>query len=616
VLLLAAVSRAHAEDGRLLELRYTPVARVQLAVWLEDGGGRYLATLALTEAVAYRGIGNRPGASQMNSGYRWPYGRREGALPVWAHRRAAAPGAALFPRVVFQARPEGFASRLTNDQSPDAYHCLQFDPSRSTRDQLDAVSCATMFSSDKGRYLTEADVRAHYVEPWEEPGHRAAMQPLPLYSLYPPRMDVVRCNTPDCFDHADVERYAGDARRVMPEIDAVTRATAPGDAPQALLFSVPATWAPGDYVALIEVNVEGDYNEHWSSAAHPTPELPESSWDSFAMDYGYAYRGQPSIVYALPFRLGDPSRTRFATAEPIGRSSWDHWSSEYGKLEPVSVAGGDPNGMADRDGSGVDRLRRDPTTGARFTLEVKASAADSADRARVPGQLAVGSVEALALLTHPNRLRSHSWVLLRFRAAHSERPIHSYDVRVATEPIVDEASFILNGRPAKNATDDPEGATALVVPVDAAEGEPIEVALGDLVAQTHYYVAVRATDDLNRSGPIRVGEIDTTARSFATVSPCFIASAAYGTPLASEVSVLRRLRDRYLSSIAPGRALVAAYYSGGGRAAAVLDRRPQLRALVRALLSPLVAAARWLMDERAKPDARLPFRAPLPAAVR
>jgi hypothetical protein len=600
LLLLAAVARARAEDVRLLELRYTPAARAQLALWVEDAAGRYLATLALTEAVAYRGIGNRPGASQMNSGYRWPYGRREGVLPIWAHRRAAAPGAMLFPRVIFQGRPEGFASRLIDDQSPDDYHCLQFDPTHSTRDQLDAVSCASIFGSDKGRYLSEADVRAGYVEPWEEPGRGAMLQALPLRSLYPPRMDVARCTTAGCFDHADVERYAGDARRIMPEIDAVTRATAPGDAPQSLLFNVPPAWPAGDYVALIEVNVEGDYNEHWSSTAHPTPELPEESWDSFAIDYGYPYRGQPSIVYALPFRLGDPSRTSFASAEPIGRSSWDHWSTDYGKFEPVSVAGGDPDGMADRDGSGADRLRRDASTGARFALQVKSvveaepPSEDPLAQPRDSAQGAIGPVEGVALRTHPDRLRSHTWVLLSFQAARSDRPIHAYDVRVATEPIVDEASFILNGRPAKNATDDAEGATALVIPVSAGEGTVIETAIGDLVADTHYYVAVRATDELNRSGPIRVAEIDTTTRTFATVSPCFIASAAYGTPLASEVSVLRRLRDRYLSSVAPGRALVRAYYAVGERAAVVVDRRPQLRALVRALLSPLVAAAAWL----------------------
>ena len=104
----------------------------------------------------------------MNSGYRWPYGRREGALPIWAHRRMTAAGAKPFPRVIFQSRVEGLASRTTTDQSVDHYYCLQFDMSKSSRDDLDAISCATIFNSDKGRYLTADDVAKGYAEPFED----------------------------------------------------------------------------------------------------------------------------------------------------------------------------------------------------------------------------------------------------------------------------------------------------------------------------------------------------------------------------------------------------------------------------------------------------------------
>jgi hypothetical protein len=632
--------RARADGPvQVLELSYTPVTRAQLAIWVEDAAGAYLATVALTEAVAYRGIGNRPGASEMNSGYRWPYGRREGALAIWAHRRAGAPGARLFPRVIFQSRAEGAATRSSNDYSPDAYYCLQFDRTKSSRDQLDAVSCASKFNSDKGRYLTAADVTANYVEPWEEVGPTMAatgqMQPLPLGSLYPPRMDALRCTDAACFDHPDVERFVQDAREVMPEIDAVTRATAPGDMPQRLLFSVPSSWPPGDYVAWIEVNVEGDYDDHWNSTTYPTPHLPDMAWDLYATMYGYPYRGQPSIVYEVPFSLGSATGSTVATASfaadtPAGRSSWDVWASDYGRLEPVSVAVDDPAAIVDGNGSGADRLRRD-AQGHRFSVQVKVAAAaslsssssDAGTDAASPaspqtpsttnsadagvlepsGQGStvdagssgpVGPVERLSVRTHPDKLRSHTWVVMRFDAASSELPLHDYDVRVATRPIVDEASFIRDGRPAKNATDDIEGPTALMLPTDVAAGQPIEATIGDLVAQTHYYVAVRATDALNRHGAIRVAQVTTTAQSFATVTPCFVATAAYGSALASEVGVLRRVRDRYLASITPGRALIAAYYAAGPAAAQVIARHAKLRALVRCVLAPLVAAAKRL----------------------
>lgn len=609
-------SRAFADGSQaVLEFRYTPVARAQVALWVEDERGGYLATVALTEAVAYRGIGNRPGASQMNSGYRWPYGRREGALPIWAHRRAAAPGQQLFARVIYQSRKEGYASRWVFDHSPDAYYCLSSDSDASSRDELDAVSCASQFTSDKGRYMTAADAEMGYAEPWEALVDGVAVggsRLLPLHSVYPPRMDVARCNDPgaDCHDHPDVDSFARDARQVMPEIDAVTRATAPGDTPQRVLFSVPPSWAPGNYVAWIEVNVEGDYDERWNADTYPTPLLPEAEWDSYAFEYGYPYRGQPSIAYRVPFSVG-AAQASFSTDMPAGRSSWDHASSEFGRLEPVSFASGDPTAIADQNGSGADRLRRDEH-GRRFVVEVKLPGAEplpdgtpqggqptapDLQDAGVPAEpgssLSVpGPVFGLALRTHSDVLRSHTWVSMRFEAARSERPLHAYEVRVASVPIVDEGSFIRNGRPAKSATDDREGATALMLPTDLPEGTPIEAAIGDLAAQTHYYVGVRAVDDLNRAGPIRVAEITTTEQTYATVTPCFVATAAYGSPLAGEVGALRRLRDRHLLAIAPGRALVAAYDLAGPPAARFIERTSSLRALVRVLLQPWVALAK------------------------
>jgi hypothetical protein len=573
-------AQALAED--LLEFRYTPVARAQVAIWVEDAAGNFVATIALTEAVAFRGIGNRPGASQMNSGYRWPYGRREGVLPVWAHRRASAPGAKLFPRVIFQSRIEGKAARGPadpSDQSPDEYYCLSFQNKRSKRDQLDAVSCASMLTSDKGRYITEADVAAGYVEPYEEmagDGPIGEMQPLPLYSVYPPRMDVPRCVDLGCVDSPDLERFASDAREVMPEIDAVTRATALGDAPQQILFTVPESWSPGEYVAFIEVNVEGDYNEHWNDVTFPTPVNPSELWDEFAIAYGYPYRGQPSVVFSVPFELGNGVGVESATDQPVGRSSWEHWRDNYGELEPIN----DERPLSDQGGSGIDRLRRD-ANGKRFVVTVR-------DSATKPPDPTIGAVEALTLATHPDELRSHTWVTMQFKAPHSERPLFGYEVRVATAPISDEESFVREGRPARTATDDTEGSTALTLPADTPAGQLITTTIGDLVAQTHYYIAVRAINDMNEHGPLTVAEVTTTRRTFATVSPCFIATAAYGTPLAKEIGTLRQFRDRHLATNTLGRALISAYYRFGPHAARMVERHEHLRALTRELLSWLV----------------------------
>jgi hypothetical protein len=584
VALLSAVRSTRAED--LLEFRYTPVARAQVAIWIEDAAGNFVTTVALTEAVAFRGIGNRPGASQMNSGYRWPYGRREGVLPVWAHRRASAPGAKQFPRVIFQSRIEGKAARGPadpSDQSPDEYYCLSFQNKRSKRDQLDAVSCASMLTSDKGRYITESDIAAGYVEPYEQMGGEGPvgeMRPLPLHSVYPPRMDVPRCVDLGCVDSPDLERFASDARDVMPEIDVVTRATALGDAPQQILFTVPENWSAGEYVAFIEVNIEGDYNEHWNDVTFPTPVNPSDLWDEFAIAYGYPYRGQPSVVFSVPFELGNGVGVESATAAPAGRSSWEHWRDNYGDLEPMS----DDRALSDDDGSGIDRLRRD-ANGSRFVVTIR-------DSATKPPDPTIGAVEALTLATHPDELRSHTWVTMEFKAPVSARPLFGYEVRVAETPITDEASFVRDGRPAKTATDDVEGTTALTLPPDVPAGQLITTTIGDLVAQSHYYVAVRAINDVNEHGPLAVAEVTTTRRSFATVSPCFIATAAYGTPLAQEIGVLRQFRDRHLANHSLGRWLIKAYYKVGPFAARFIEQHETARALTCALISRFVTTIR------------------------
>jgi hypothetical protein len=251
--------------------------------------------------------------------------------------------------------------------------------------------------------------------------------------------------------------------------------------------------------------------------------------------------------------------------------------------------------MVDRDASMVDASDAGAAASA---SALDAGNSQSAPEAPQPPASAepdpIGMISDLNLRVHPNPLRAHTWAVMRFRAARSSAPLHAYEVRVATDPIVDEISFIRDGRQAKNATDDTEGATLLSLPTDVPAGEFIEASIGNLIASTRYYVGVRATDELNRHGPISVADVMTTPRHFATVTPCFVASAAYGSPLAAQVGALRRVRDRYLMPHAWGRAWVNAYYDLGAPASRWLRRHEAARAAVRTLLSPIVALARRL----------------------
>ncbi len=70
---------------------------------------------------------------------------------------------------------------------------------------------------------------------------------------------------------------------------------------------------------------------------------------------------------------------------------------------------------------------------------------------------------------------------------------------------------------------------------------------------------------------------------------CFIASAAYGTPMAEEVQVLREFRDGFLLTNRPGQAFVEFYYTISPSISGLIDEYPGLRPIVRAALTPAVA---------------------------
>ncbi|KQC10271.1 MAG: hypothetical protein APR62_12305 [Smithella sp. SDB] len=77
---------------------------------------------------------------------------------------------------------------------------------------------------------------------------------------------------------------------------------------------------------------------------------------------------------------------------------------------------------------------------------------------------------------------------------------------------------------------------------------------------------------------------------------CFIATAAFGSPLAGQVEILRKFRDRYLLTNAFGRKFVAWYYRVGPVAASYIKNKPLAKALVRVALYPLIGFSLLLIN--------------------
>jgi hypothetical protein len=81
---------------------------------------------------------------------------------------------------------------------------------------------------------------------------------------------------------------------------------------------------------------------------------------------------------------------------------------------------------------------------------------------------------------------------------------------------------------------------------------------------------------------------DLTVKPAEPVPPCFIATAAYGTPMAEEIQILREFRDEYLLTNPVGKGLVDFYYRVSPPIAEFITEHPSLKPIVRAGLVPAV----------------------------
>jgi len=520
---------------RVVEVQFTPqgiparngrtALSPQIAVWVEQAGGQWQADLYVTRSIGLYGLGNRPGQALLKSDYRWPYGRRPMALPIWAHHRGKSYGYIAMGGKCEPDCKDDFQGSPSDDDTTVAYHgpvsstepyyCSPSGFRTQTMGGVDVVSCASPFFGSKGYYV---------------PGKT---------SVYPPRADLTMLGMNDS---PDVAKFAQDN-----DVAAISAATpASGVLVDPIRWFATSAIPDGDYKLMVEVSIESDFNPGWPPGK-AVPE-PHSEWDHLGKDPF----GQPSILYSTPFRLDAMART--ATTKDY--AGYGDWKGESGAINPPDST------ISQSGGSGADRLRVNSDQAGDWRVKVSVTPLDPATFGN-PSPPA-----ALDLSQHTD-----STLTVRFQIPEGPQA-GAYRVRYSDAGPITEQNF-LNANPAPSPK------------VDAA-GALVSAQIQGLRPKTHYYVAVRPESRCGELGSLVTGEVDTSTANFATLSGCFIATAAYGAEWEPEVAMLRSFRDRYLLDNPLGQVAVASYYTMSPSLAGLIAQHEPLRQLAQQALSPVV----------------------------
>jgi hypothetical protein len=508
----------------------------QIAVWVESADrSQFIDTLMVTNMVAARGIGNRPGLPTFVSSPKFPYGKRQMALPIWAYTQGK-----LYPSVVFQDTNESQIGFHESCSSPDPYYCR---PMLQT-EIVDAISCPTpIFNSSKGR-----------IDPNAPP------------SYYPPRNDLPSdplafidkdCDTlggslASCT--VDAAKYADDANGNG--LDAVAAATPPYGRPFDARWYVPANLPAGDYALMVEVNKEFDVN-----ASH----MHQSTKDPGLVGYGLSGNfGQPSVVYRVPIRIDGSTAAASTVTQIAGYSSW---LGDSGTIIPRddTISSSDP-------GSGEARLLEIDGTGglARVHVTLEPCACVPAPPPPAPVSFVpIGSADVQATSAS-----------ITFQQGSSDgSPVFAYEIRygATNNSTMSEAEF-MQAIVAPQVDPLPAGATA-------------SFTLENLKPDTHYVVGIRSKGPCELTSDLAFVDFSTVTMKFTQLSGCFVATAAYGSAIEPEVAALRALRDQLRPRSALFAAATEIYYRSGPAAAAVISRSETARAVVRRVIGPVAGLA-------------------------
>ena len=98
----------------------------------------------------------------------------------------------------------------------------------------------------------------------------------------------------------------------------------------------------------------------------------------------------------------------------------------------------------------------------------------------------------------------------------------------------------------------------------------------------------------NRGCLWKINYIDDGGASFWVVGGCFIATAAYGSPLDPYVKILRKFRDKHLLTNKIGRKFVRIYYSYSPAIAGYIAKHDALKVITRLSLLPVIGLS-WVI---------------------
>ncbi len=501
----------------------------QIAVWLESAvTNQYVQTLMVTNLVAVRGLGNRPGAWRLPSSPKFPYGKRRMALPIWSVSRGK-----LYDAVVMQDGPDrelwlGYHEAVS---SPDPYYCR---PMSFAEIDVDAISCPTArFNSAKGKFSSTEK------------------------SYYPPRNDLTNFTDRDC-DGASAAMCPTSARRFadINDLDAVAAATPPYGQVFRGAWDLPNDLPEGDYALLLEVSKEFDNNQFHAYTAYQDPQLTDSGLrNNF---------GQPSVIYRVPVRLDHLGVHQAAATDITGYGDWD---GETGTRHPPDQT------ITEAPGSGRGRLLAfsEPSLSGGPPLLGRVHVSTRPTRGCDP--LAVGAGVIAGLEVPPETLLATEALIRFIEPADGGLVVQQYDIRYREGSSLNDETF-------KQAT--PASAVA-----PGAPGLQQSFRLAALRPLTTYVVGVRARGCCIGEGPLATISFTTAQMKFKQLSGCFIATAAFGSALDPSLAAMRRLRDDVRRQSAVGASLVDIYERSSPPVADLLRLSDTGRAVVRQVLAPI-----------------------------